>query len=107
MPILAPGNQNHPPIFIIISAITAVCAGWLFVVFKSRLIGLVHAILMLLVGGYLLSVGLPYFIAAPGTADNPAAGMIALANLVVVAAGTVTIGAGVAVMSLALSLQKK
>lgn len=107
MPMLAPGDQSHAPILFVIFAIIAVCAGWLFILFKLRLLGLLHAILMLVVGGYFLSVGLPYFVAAPGKGDNPAAGAIGFANLVVVAVGIITLGAGVAVMSFGLSLEKK
>lgn len=71
MPILAPGNAKRAPMFIIVSAIGATCAGWIYVGLKARFVGLTHAALMLLVGGYLLSVGMPFCLNPSGMADNP------------------------------------
>ena len=79
------------------------CAGWLHVGLKARSVGTIHAALMLVVGGYLLSVGLPVLLDPGGTADNAAAGVIALANLVVAASGGITVAGGLAVLRLAFS----
>ncbi len=103
IPILAPGNHKHAPALIIVSAVIMTCAGWLFVALKVRSIGIIHAALMLIVGGYLLSVGLPVLLDPRGMGDNAAAGVIALANLVVAVAGGITVAGGVAVFQLAFS----
>jgi hypothetical protein len=63
-----------------------------------RFFGLVHAVLMLVLGGYLLSIGLPFLLDPHGMADNAAAGAIALANLVVAVSGAIIFASGVSVM---------
>lgn len=81
------------------------CAGWLFAGLKVRLIGLIHGVLMLVMGGYLLSLCLPFFLNPPGMVDNAAAGLIALTNFVAAIIGVVTFTSGVAIISLILSLR--
>lgn len=96
--ILAPGNQQHAPTLVIAIGVAAMCAGWIYVGLKMRVVGLIHAALMLVVGGYLLFIGLPFFLNPPGLADNAAAGIIAWANLILVMFGAVTLAGGIGVI---------
>ena len=105
MPILAPGDQNHPPSSIIISAVAMMLAGWIYAYSKVRLVGLIQGVLMLVVGSYLLSISLPFFIKPPGMVDNAAAGTITFANLVIVVFGVLTLLAGIGVL-FALAMDK-
>ncbi|MFZ1072474.1 MAG: hypothetical protein WAO21_03470 [Verrucomicrobiia bacterium] len=98
LPLLAPGNQKHAPAFVMISAVAATCAGWIHVGLKARVVGLIHGTLMLLVGGYLLAVGMQFFLNSPSLADNAAAGVIAAANLVLVVFGALTLASGIGVI---------
>jgi hypothetical protein len=95
---LAPGNQQHAPTFVIASGVAAMCAGWIYVGLKARVVGLIHAALMLVVGGYLLFIGLPFFLNPPGMTDNAAAGVIAAANLVLVVFGALALAGGIGVI---------
>lgn len=95
---LAPGNRQHAPTFVIASGVAATCAGWIYVGLKARVVGLIHAALMLVVGGYLLFIGLPFFLNPPGMTDNAAAGVIAAANLVLVVFGALTLAGGIGVI---------
>jgi hypothetical protein len=98
MPLLAPGNHKHPPGIIILCSIAMMGAGWLMLPVKSRLLGIIHSILMMVVGGYLLSLVQPFFLGSNGMEDNPAAGAIVSANLFIAVFGLVTIFAGIAVI---------
>jgi hypothetical protein len=69
-------------------SVILVMSGWIFLVFKSRIAGFVHATSMLALAGFWLCYGIND-LEAP-LADNPAAGMIATASLLYLAAGTVT-----------------
>ena len=73
---------------------------------KPKAVGIVHAVLMLGIGGYSLAIGLPFLLDPHGMADNAAAGAIALANLVVTAFGALTFACGVAIISQALSSRR-
>ena len=95
---LAPGNHQHPPTFVIASSILMTCAGWLYVNLKFRIAGFVHAVFMFVVGGYLLFLGLSVLLSSNGSEDNAAAGTVAVANLVVAALGALTLAGGVAVV---------
>jgi hypothetical protein len=106
MPILAPGAQKHPPALIVISAIIMSCAGWIYVGTNVRAIGLTHAFLMVGVGSYLLFIGVPFFLNRTGMTDNPAAGAIELANLVLVVSGIMTLICGMSVIISAFANKK-
>ena len=106
LPILAPGNQKHAPEFVIASGIGATCAGWIYVGLKVRAVGLIHAALMLVVGGYLLSIGMLFFLNPPGLTDNAAAGIIAWSNLILVVCGALTLAGGIGVVFLSIENKK-
>ena len=106
LPILAPGNHKHAQVFIIASGIGATCAGWLYVGLKARVVGLIHAALMLVVGGYLLSIGMPLFLNPTGLTDNAAAGVIALFNFVLVVCGALMLAGGIGVIFSAMENKK-
>lgn len=91
---------RHPHTIIVTSAIVMTCAGWLYVGSSVRLIGIIHAIFMLIIGSYFLSIGLKFFLKPPGLIDNPSAGMITLANFAITAIGALVFTSGVAVILL-------
>jgi hypothetical protein len=75
----------------------------LYAALKIRFVGIVHAFVMLGIGGYSLAIGLGFLLDPHGTRDNAAAGAIAFANLLVAAFGALTFCCGLGVMSQALS----
>lgn len=102
LPLLAQGNQKFRSTPVIVGAVILACSGWLYADLKVRIVGIVHAVVMLGIGSYSLAIGLPFLLNPHGMADNAAAGAIALANLVVTAFGALTFACGVAVISQAL-----
>src|SRR5882724_9581766 len=62
-------------------AIMLTVSGWLYGVLESRVLGIIHAVLMLGIAGMIFYGFLSGFISSPGS-DNAAAGIVATANLV-------------------------
>ncbi len=75
-------------------------SGWLFAIYKWLVAGMVHAILMLGIAIFCLYNSLPFLLNPHDLADNAAAGVIVLVNLAVTACGVLTLGDGLAVISL-------
>jgi hypothetical protein len=83
-------------IFALVYAIVLTLSGWLYAVSKLRVVGLIHATLMLAIAGLVIYGIFRGMVTNPGV-DNAAAGILAAANFVFVAIGILSASCGLAI----------
>ena len=84
-------------LFAVIYIAVLTTSGWLFVLFKGRVTGFIHAGLMLGIAGMVFYGIMRGMVTSPGS-DNAAAGIVAGANFLFILLGLFTTICGVTVM---------
>jgi hypothetical protein len=82
----------------VIYFVVLTASGWLFVMFQLRLVGLIHALLMLGIAGFGFYGGLVGM--QTPLADKPSAGILASATVISFVIGVLAATCGIAVMFL-------
>jgi hypothetical protein len=90
-------NVKLRMIFVLTYVIVLSVSGWFFAVFKWRVMGFIHAVLMLGIAGMVLYGIMRGMVTSPGS-DNAAAGIVAAADLVFILLGLFSAICGIAVI---------